>query len=263
MIKVGIAGCCGRMGQMLINAVKTSEETVLSGVYECSGHPEIGNKMDSGDGVTLIIEDSLEKIINNIDVLIDFTSIESTLNAIKIIADNNKSIVIGTTGLNQEQINELKSYSDKIKIVFAPNMSMGVNLLFKLVKDVAKVIGNMSDIEIVEYHHNQKKDAPSGTAVKLAENIAYALNRDLNEVMVTGRKGLVGARKKNEIGVMAVRAGDIVGEHTVTFAMEGERVELIHKAHSRLTFAKGSVQATIWLKDKPNGFYNMNDVLGI
>lgn len=263
MIKIGVAGSCGRMGKMIISAINLTDDVILSGVYEIPGHPEVGNKISNNDGTYLTVEDSLEKIIDSIDVLIDFTSVKSTLEAVKIVSEKNKSIVIGTTGLNNEDIDILKSFSAQTKIVFAPNMSIGVNLLFNLVKQVTKVIGKMSDIEIVEYHHNKKKDAPSGTAVKLAQNIADTLDLNLDDVMVTGRTGFVGERSNKEIGVFAVRAGDIVGEHTITFAMEGERVELVHKAHSRMTFAKGSVQAAIWLSNQKNGFYNMNDVLGI
>ncbi|HOK40551.1 MAG TPA: 4-hydroxy-tetrahydrodipicolinate reductase [bacterium] len=265
MIKIGVAGCAGKMGKMIVDAVLKEKNVVLSGCFEKKDSTEIGKNVISASGIKtdLIIQDDIKKIINDIDIIIDFTTPEATLNNIKVVNEYKKKIVIGTTGLNEAQLNEIKNYSKNIAIVLSPNMSTGVNLLFKLVEEVSKIIGYDADIEIVEYHHNLKKDAPSGTALKLADNIAKTLDWQLNEVIKTGRDGIIGKRPKKEIGVFAIRAGDIVGEHTVIFAMEGERIELTHKAHSRMTFAVGAVKAAIWLNNKLSGFYNMNDVLGI
>lgn len=265
MVKIGIAGCCGKMSKMIIDVVLKTDEAEFIGGFERRDSLETGNNIISsgGENTGLKVEKDISDIIEKIDVLIDFTTTESTLNNLKFIEKYKKKIVIGTTGFTVEDLKIINDYSKNIPIVFSPNMSIGVNLLFKIVKDVAKIIGSESDIEIVEYHHNQKKDAPSGTALKLAENIAETLNLNLKEVIKCGREGNIGKRPDKEIGVLAVRAGDIVGEHNVMFAMDGERIELVHKAHSRMTFAKGAVKAAVWISDKKKGLYNMNDVLGI
>jgi 4-hydroxy-tetrahydrodipicolinate reductase len=174
-----------------------------------------------------------------------------------------KAVVVGTTGFSEEQKKDIAEYGSRTRCLVAPNMSMGVNLLFSLAGSVARALGDGYDVEIVEAHHKMKKDAPSGTAKKLAEIISEALDRDLQSVGVYGRQGIVGERKPSEIGVLAVRGGDIVGEHTVMFVTGGERIELIHRAHSRDAFAKGAVQAALWLVSQPNGVYDMQDMLGL
>jgi 4-hydroxy-tetrahydrodipicolinate reductase len=182
---------------------------------------------------------------------------------IEFLGNRGKKLVIGTTGFNEEQVTKIKKFGENNACVFSPNMSIGVNLLFSIVKNVASIIGERYDIEIIESHHNKKKDSPSGTAAKLAEVIADTLERNLDECGVYGRKGLVGERTKKEIGIHAVRAGDIVGEHTVMFAGPGERIELTHKAHTRDTFANGAVNAAVWLSEKNKGLFTMKEVLNL
>jgi 4-hydroxy-tetrahydrodipicolinate reductase len=196
-------------------------------------------------------------------VLIEFTHPGPTLEHLKDVAGAGKAMVIGTTGLSAAQVAELKNLAAKTRVVFAPNMSVGVNLMFKVVEDIARVLREGYDVEIVEAHHRLKKDAPSGTALKLAQVIAQGLDRDLEQVGVYARKGIIGERTKEEIGIQTVRAGDIVGEHTVIFGGVGERLEIIHRAHSRDNFARGAVRAAIWIVGRPNGFYDMQDVLGL
>ena len=259
MIKTIVCGACGRMGQMIINAVLKDKDTQLVGILELGGHPMVGKDLGVGD---LKVTDDLKSIIDDADVVIDFTNPEATIKHLEIVKEYGKRAVVGTTGLDDKQVSQLHKISEDIACVFAPNMSVGVNLLFKLVAQSAKALGDY-DVEIVEAHHNLKKDAPSGTAKKIARIIADVLGRDLDKDGVYGRHGMVGARKKQEIGIHAVRAGDIVGEHTVTFASVGERLELVHRAHSRDTFAQGAVRAAKWVAGKPKGLYDMQDVLGL
>lgn len=215
------------------------------------------------DVVASLGRDTLSELANKLpmcDAVIDFTSAESTLKTATLVAKHKKALVIGTTGLSPAQLNGLKKVARRTPIVFSPNMSLGVNLLFQLLKQAASTIPHY-DIEIVEAHHNLKKDAPSGTAMKLAQVAAEASKRSTND-FVFGREGLIGARKKKEIGVMSLRAGDIVGDHTVLFSNTGERLELTHRAHSRDTFAAGALTAAAWLVGRRQGFYSMSDVLG-
>ncbi|MFH1784075.1 MAG: 4-hydroxy-tetrahydrodipicolinate reductase [bacterium] len=261
MIKVIVCGASGRMGQRIINLIAQDKETQLAGAVEVKGHPALGREIEAGLSKVKIVDD-LSLVIKDADVIIDFTNAESTLSNLAIVKENKKKAVIGTTGLTDEETAQVRKISKDIACVLAPNMSMGVNLLFKLVDEAARALSDY-DVEITEAHHNKKKDAPSGTAKKLAEIIEEALNRDISKDAVYGRSGVVGERKKNEIGIHAVRAGDIVGEHTVTFASTGERLELTHRAHSRDTFASGAVTAAKWLKAKKTGLYDMQDVLGL
>jgi 4-hydroxy-tetrahydrodipicolinate reductase len=266
MIKIAVAGVAGKMGRRIADLCLSHEMVKLSGAFEASGNPTIG--LDVAEilgakpcGVT--ISDNIRDAMKTSDVLIDFTSIESTLQNARFCSENKKAIVIGTTGISNDQIAIIKTLSKGIPIVMAPNMSVGVNLLLKVLAQVASVLGDEYDIEIIEAHHRLKKDAPSGTALKMAEVIAKSVNRDLNEVGVYSRKGIIGERSKKEIGIQTIRAGDIVGEHTVIFGGIGERIEISHKVSSRDTFAKGAIRAAIWLNDKTSGFYDMQDVLGI
>lgn len=260
MIKIIISGICGKMGSMIAAAADGAEGIQLIGGTEAKGHPEIGNtKLQViNHDLKYPVTDDLSSIIGNADVVIDFTAVPSTLANLKIALKSKKAMVIGTTGFKDSEIAELKKASEIIPVVFSPNMSVGVNLLFKLVKEAAKTVPGY-DIEIIEAHHNQKKDAPSGTAEKLASEINSVLENKLAKV--TGRSGICGPRTKNEVGVLAVRAGDIVGDHTVMFAGPGERLELIHRAHSRSTFASGAVRAAMWVAGKKPGLYDMQDVL--
>lgn len=266
MTKVIVAGAAGRMGQRIGFMVNGNPALTYSGAFEAAGHGAIGQ--DAGEiggwgknGV--IIGEGLESVIGDGDVIIDFTFHEATMAFARIAAEHGKAMVIGTTGLSAENLAELGELSKKFPCVQAPNMAVGVNVLFKLAAKTAAVLGDDYDIEIVESHHNKKKDAPSGTALKLAEMAAEGVNRDLTEVGVYERYGMIGERTQKEIGIQTIRAGDIVGEHTIYFAGQGERIEITHRAHSRDNFAKGAAVAAAWVADKPNGMYTMFDVLGL
>jgi len=268
MIKAVVTGAAGRMGSRIINVLSTSEGIRLSGAVERKGHALVGQDscgpagLPAG-GVLTVITDDLAAALKTGDVLIDFTFPESSLEHIRTCADLGKPLVIGSTGFSKEQLDEIGQYVRKIPCVLSPNMSIGVNLCFKVLEEIARTIGDDYDMEIVEAHHRMKKDAPSGTAMKMAEIIARAVNRNLDEVGVYARKGMIGERTKKEIGIQTLRAGDIVGEHTVMFAGKGERIELTHRAHSRDTFAAGAVRAAKWLVGKKPGLYTMQDVLGL
>ncbi len=211
----------------------------------------------------VLVSHSLTKVVDAFDVVIDFTSPQATMVNLEVCRQHGKGIVIGTTGLSEEQKASIKKASADIGVVFAPNMSVGVNLCFRLLELAARVMGEDADIEIIEAHHRHKVDAPSGTALGMGEVIANTLGRDLKEVAVYGREGHTGPRDSKTIGFETIRAGDVVGEHTVWFATEGERVEITHKASSRMTFAKGAVRAAGWLHGRDAGLYDMQDVLGL
>jgi 4-hydroxy-tetrahydrodipicolinate reductase len=265
-MKVAVSGAAGRMGKRIIALAHEHPEIEVSGALEGPGAPALGSDAGEVAGIGRIgvpITDDIQAAISNCDVLLDFSSPSATVEHAKAAAAAKKAIVVGTTGFSEEQREEIGRAASLTPCVVAPNMSVGVNLLFNLVERVAKVLGSSYDVEIIEAHHNMKKDAPSGTADKLAQIVARASGRDLSEAGVYGRHGLVGERKPGEIGVMAVRGGDIVGEHTVMFVTGGERIELIHRAHSRDALAKGAVQAALWVASKPNGLYDMQDVLGL
>lgn len=266
MTNIIVTGATGRMGSRIAALTKEYGDLRLSGALERKGHEaagrDIGQLIGVGDlGVKLT--ERLEDIIDAADVIIDFTSTAATLQHLKLAAEKSKKMVIGTTGFSKDELKEIGSGAKKIPIVLAPNMSVGVNLLLKILQDVSKTLGDDYDIEIIEAHHRLKKDAPSGTAMKMAQVISDAVNRNLDEVAVYARKGLIGERTKKEIGVQTIRAGDIVGEHTVIFGGLGERIEITHKASSRDTFARGALKAALWLHDKPAGLYDMQDVLGL
>jgi|SRR5208283_294003 len=266
MKRIIVAGATGRMGSRIAALSKEYPEVQLCGALERKESKDIGRDVGLllGTGETkVLISDALENIIGDGDVVIDFTIPFATMQNAKIAAENGKAMVIGTTGFSKDEIEGLRQWSGKIPIVLAPNMSVGVNLLFKVLKDVARVLGDDYDIEIIEAHHRMKKDAPSGTALKMAQVIADAVQRNLDEVGVYSRKGIIGERTKQEIGIQTVRAGDIVGEHTVLFGGLGERIEITHKASSRDTFARGALKAAIWVADRRPGLYDMQDVLGI
>ncbi len=262
MINIAINGVCGRMGIRIATLVAEDKDLKLVTALEMKGHQNIGNNLStiiSQGHNDLIISDGLN---GTPDVLIDFTSPDSTMDRLKDCADKGVAIVIGTTGLDSEQMEQIKKASQTIPCLFSPNMSVGVNLLFNLVESVSKILGNETDIEIIESHHRYKKDAPSGTALKLAEKICSATEREMDEVVIYGRKGLTGERPQDQICIHSIRSGDIVGEHTVTFCNAGERLELVHKAQTRDSFALGSIRAAKFLAGKPPGFYNMKDALG-
>jgi 4-hydroxy-tetrahydrodipicolinate reductase len=266
MINITVIGAAGRMGSRIISLLKGYDNIKLAGAVEHKSHLNIGK--DIGDilpvGKTGIkIESTIKDVKTKTDVCIDFSNPESTSQNLKTLSDNPIPLVIGTTGLQKDQSEEIKSYARKAPCVFAPNMSVGVNLLLRVLKDIARVTGDDYDVEIVEAHHRLKKDAPSGTAMKMAQVIASALNRNLEDTAVYARKGLIGERTQKEIGIQTVRAGDIVGEHTVIFGGLGERIEITHKASSRDTFARGALKAALWVSRQSPGLYDMQDVLGL
>ncbi len=265
-MKVAVSGAAGRMGRRILALANEHPDIEITGALEAPENPALGRDAGEVAGIGhlgVAIADDANAVIAICDVLVDFSSPGASFDHVKLASTQGKAIVVGTTGFSEDQKKEMIKAGSATRFLLAPNMSMGVNLLFSLVERVARALGNDYDVEIVEAHHKMKKDAPSGTANKLAEVISSALNRDLASVGVYGRQGIVGERKPEEIAVMAVRGGDIVGEHTVMFVTNGERIELIHRAHSRDAFAKGAVRAALWLVSKPNGVYDMQDVLGL
>jgi len=266
MIKLGITGAAGRMGRALLEACFNSDATQLGVAIDRVGSSLIGT--DAGELAGLgsfnsKIVDDLSLVTADFETLIDFTHPDVTMNNLEICRASGNKIIIGTTGFTEQQKQIITEASKDIAIVFAPNMSVGVNLSLKLLEMTAKVLGDDVDIEIIEAHHRHKVDAPSGTALRMGEVIADTLGRDLKECAVYGRQGQTGERKRNSIGFETIRAGDIVGEHTVMFADIGERIEITHKASSRLTFANGAIRAANWLAQHKTGLYDMQDVLGL
>lgn len=267
MIRVAVCGAAGRMGQRILTlAAQKPEVFTPVGAVEKSGHPFIGKKLSEFlevKGLSVAVTDSLKNAIVSADAVIDFTAPETSLINAQICADKKVPVVIGTTGISAEQHQILIQYSQNIPMVVAPNMSVGVNLLFALAAKVAAVLSDEYDVEIVEAHHRFKKDAPSGTAKRLAEVIAQARNVNLDKNAVYGRKGIVGERPRGEIGIHAVRMGNVVGDHTVSFASLVEQVELVHKAQSRDVFAEGALRAAQFVVTAKTGIFDMQDVLGL
>jgi len=266
MTKVIVAGAAGRMGRRIGFMVHEHKGLTLAAGFEQQGNPEAGKDLGEVGGygkIGVTIATDLAAVIDQGDVIIDFTFHESTMKFAKIAAQHGKAMVIGTTGLTAKHLDELKELSKNFPCVQSPNMAIGVNVLFKVAAKMAAILGDSYDVEIIEAHHRMKKDAPSGTALKLGEMIAQALHRDLGKVGVYARHGMIGARTDQEIGIQTIRAGDIVGEHTVLFAGAGERLEISHRAHSRDNFARGAALAAAWVAKQPNGLYTMFDVLGL
>jgi len=266
MTKVIIAGAAGRMGRRIGYMVNEHPDLQVAAGFERAKSPDLGKDMGElgGYGTTGIkVAAGLDAVIDQGDVIIDFTFHAATMEIARRAAAKNRAMVIGTTGLSPENLQELAGLTENFPCVQAPNMAVGVNVLFKLAAKVASILGDDYDMEIVEAHHRMKKDAPSGTAMKLGEVMAEAVGRDLAQVGVFARHGIIGERTKKEIGIQTIRAGDIVGEHTVYFAGAGERLELTHRAHSRDNFARGAALAAAWVVKQPNGLYSMFDVLGL
>ncbi len=262
MIRVGIMGCAGRMGRAISEVALKDDMVKISALWEAQGHNLIGKDAKE---ISLDLDLKIElfpKNLEAVDVVIDFTTPLATMEVLSHIKDLNKKLVIGTTGFSPEQRKKIEDASDKIAIVFSPNMSLGVNLLFVLTQLAVSVLPDNYEIEIIEAHHHNKKDAPSGTAMKIWEIIKSA--RSLSEKdLVCGRSGITGPRRLDEVGMHSIRCADIVGEHTVIFAVEGERIELTHRASSRLSFARGAILAAKFLADKDCGLYDMMDVMGL
>ena len=265
-INIGVIGAGGRMGRMLIEAIQDNPQTILSAAIERQGSSLVG--ADAGEvasigRIDIKIVDDLVAVIDDIDVLIDFSLPEATEQNMQICAEHKVAMVIGTTGFNEQQEQVLTEASKHIAIVYAGNYSTGVNLSLKLLGMAAKAFGNEADVEIIEAHHKHKIDAPSGTAYMMAEAVAEARGQDLKNVAVYGREGQTGARKEGTIGIHAIRGGEIIGDHTVMFIADGEVVEITHRARARMTFAAGAVRASTWIVQKKTGQYNMQDVLGL
>jgi 4-hydroxy-tetrahydrodipicolinate reductase len=263
LTRIAIVGAAGRMGRHLVMACAESENVQLTQALEKPEGSLIGADAGIIAGIELqnvLISETLDA--SQFDVLIDFTHPSVTALNLDFCLKHGKKMVIGTTGCDEALIKKLETAGESIAIMYAPNMSVGVNLCLKLLQTAAAVLGDTVDIEIIEAHHRHKVDAPSGTALKMGEVIADALGRDLKECAVYGREGQTGARNRQTIGFETIRAGDIVGEHTVLFAAEGERIEITHKASSRMTFATGAIRAAHWVQQQSNGLYGMDDVLG-
>tara|TARA_R110001592_G_scaffold83774_1_gene248103 strand:- start:24984 stop:25793 length:810 start_codon:yes stop_codon:yes gene_type:complete len=264
--KIAVTGAAGRMGKMLIEAVANSEFAELTAAIERPESSLLG--VDAGElaglGVNGVkVSGDLESVVNDFDVLIDFTAPLATLSNMRVCAKYNKGIVVGTTGFTTEEEASLLASQSQTAICKAANFSTGVNVCLNLLEKAAEALGDEYDVEIYEAHHRHKVDAPSGTALAMGESVAGALNRDLRLVSVYGREGQTGARKKETIGFATVRGGDVVGDHTVMFMGEGERVEITHKASSRMSFARGAVRAAVWIGAKEKGFFDMRDVLNL
>ena len=265
-INVGVIGAGGRMGRMLIEAVQENPQTTLNAAIERQGSSLVG--ADAGEVAAIgrldvQIVDDLKAIINDIDVLIDFSLPDATEQNMQICAANKVAMVIGTTGFNEQQEQVLKEASKQIAIVYAGNYSTGVNLSLKLLAMAAKAFGNDADVEVIEAHHKHKIDAPSGTAYMMAEAVAEARGQNLKDVAIYGREGQTGEREAGSIGIHAIRGGEIIGDHTVMFIADGEVVEITHRARARMTFAAGAVRAATWVIKQEVGQYNMQDVLGL
>jgi 4-hydroxy-tetrahydrodipicolinate reductase len=266
MIKVIVMGAAGRMGARLVALLKESAALSLVGAVEEKGHGSVGEDAGEVAGagrIGVAISDDLSAIIERGEVIIDFSMPSATLANVRAAAQHRKAMVIGTTGLSPAEVMELRALARSFPCVLSPNMSVGVNVILKVIAEMARIFGDDYDIEVMELHHRLKKDAPSGTALKIAEVLAKAVNRDLEQVGVYARKGLIGERKRGEIGIQSIRAGDIVGDHTVLFGGMGERVEVTHRVQSRDTFARGALRAARWVIKQPAGLYDMSDVLGL
>jgi 4-hydroxy-tetrahydrodipicolinate reductase len=262
-IRAIVVGAAGKMGGRIIHIINETPSIELHRAVERKDHPSIGKDIGEIVGLGKMgipLEGDLKK---GGDVIINFTNPQASLESLQFAKKNGLAIVIGTTGLSPEQMERVIELSRSVQCVFSPNMSVGMNVMFWIVQQVAQVLGPEYDVEILEAHHHLKKDSPSGTAVRLGELIAKATGRDFGQVGVYGRKGMVGERTREEIGMQVIRAGDIVGEHTVLFGGVGERLEIIHRAHSRDNFARGAIRAALWVVNQPAGLYDMQDVLGL
>jgi 4-hydroxy-tetrahydrodipicolinate reductase len=266
MIRAIVMGAAGRMGGRIVSLIAETDGIELAGAVERKGHPAIGTDVGEGLGLGrtgIVIGDDLSSCIDQGDVVIDFTAHDVSLRNIETAAATGKAIVIGSTGFTADEMKRVRQLAGSVRCLLAPNMSVGVNVMLKVLADVAAILGEDYDVEIVEAHHHMKKDAPSGTALKMAQVIAQSLGRDMEEVGVYSRKGMIGERTKKEIGIQSLRAGDIVGDHTVIFGGMGERLEFIHRSQSRDNLARGAIRAALWVVGRQNGLYDMQDLLGL
>src|SRR5262247_1405331 len=266
MVNIVVAGAAGRMGSRIVACMGEAPDLRLVAALEASGHPALGD--DAGEvagvgrrGVSITADAAAALLAGRL--IVEFSTPDATLEHLRMAAGAGVRAVIGTTGFSPRQRDEIRDLSSKAAILLSPNMSVGVTLALRLLATMAKALGDEYDVEITEIHHRGKKDAPSGTAGRMAEVVAAALGRDLDQVSVYGRQGLPGERPKREIGILSLRSGDVVGEHTVSFGTLGERIELVHKAHSRDTYARGALRAARFIAGRPPGLYSMADVLGL
>jgi len=264
MTRIGIAGAAGRMGRNLVIACSETDDMELTQALERKQSPAIGNDTGLLAGLAannVLISDHLDA--SAFDILIDFTHPSATNHHVDFCVEHDKKMVVGTTGCDPDLEQKMRAAGESIALVYAPNMSVGVNLCLKLLQTAAAVLGDNVDIEVIEAHHRHKVDAPSGTALKMGQVIAETLGRNLEDCAVYGREGQTGARDRKTIGFESIRAGDIVGEHTVMFADEGERIEITHKASSRMTFARGAIRACRWIEQQQRGIFSMQDILEV
>jgi len=266
MIRVVITGVAGRMGRENVAVFSKDEDIRIVGAVELSGAKQIG--MDAGvvagtEAIGVNISSDLAEVIAGSDVIVDFTNPEFSLRTIETAAGHKKSVVVGTTGFSREQLAAIRQYSEKIPILLSPNMSQGINILFHLVEKAAQLFAKDYNVEILEIHHNLKKDAPSGTALRFGQLISEARGSKIDDIGVFGRHGVTGKRTDNEIGIMALRLGDTIGDHTIIFGGPGERIEFTHRSSGRKNYATGAMRAVKFLADKQNGLFGMEDVLGI
>jgi 4-hydroxy-tetrahydrodipicolinate reductase len=266
MVKAILAGAAGRMGTRITSMICQNADIELAAAFERSDHPRMNEDAGLLSGVGELgvrIVGSISDVIDQGEVLIDFTAPQATLENLRAAASKGVAMVIGTTGFTADALREVQRLALKTRVVMSPNMSVGVNVIFKIAGEMARILGKDYDMEILETHHRLKRDAPSGTATRLAQILAEEVGRDLEKIGVYARKGFVGERTNEEIGIQSLRAGDIIGEHTVMFGGIGERLELIHRAQSRDNFARGAVRAALWVVKQPEGLYDMQDVLGL
>lgn len=266
MADVVIAGAAGRMGSRLVALLRDEQDVRLVGALEAPGHPALGNDAGETAGagrLNIPITADPGGLLTRDRILIEFSVPEASLAHLRLVARQGGRAVIGTTGFSTAQREEVAALAQHVPILLSPNMSVGVNVAFRVLAEMARLLGEDYDVEITEIHHRFKKDAPSGTALRMAEVVAQALGRDLATVAVHGRHGLPGERTRQEIGVLSLRSGDVVGEHTVSFGALGERIELTHRAHSRDTFARGALRAARFIAQASPGLYSMQDVLGL
>ncbi len=264
MIRVIVDGACGRMGKMIVQGVVQQEDMQIVGAIEYAGNPQIGEDVGEVAGVGPLgvsVGGNLSSILGEADVVIEFTTPGATIENLRSVVEADKAMVIATTGFADEELAQVHELAAQISCVMAPNMSVGINVMLQAIQVVAKALGDDYDVEVIEAHHNQKVDSPSGTALRIAEVLADALDRKLPEVGVYGRHGIVGKRPRKEIAIHAIRGGDIAGDHTVLFAGAGERIEVTHRAHSREAFARGAIRAARWVVNAPKGLHDISEVL--
>lgn len=266
MIRVAVTGAAGRMGKTLVQAIHETDDLTLSVALEHKGNAAVGSDAGVLAGVGaagVLVTDDADAVSSDFDVVIDFSVPAATLALAEVCRRAGSAMVVGTTGFTQEELTTLHAHAEHIPLFMAPNMSVGVNLTFKLIQLAAEVLGDSVDVEVMEVHHRHKVDAPSGTAVRMGEILAETLGRDLSQDAIYGRQGITGARERNTIGFSAMRGGDIVGEHTVMFAGEGERIEITHRAQSRMNFAQGALRAVRYVTNESAGLFDMQSILGL